>query len=156
MNPNQSYNQFVASLAKPGKEIVESMTHEDAHMLHMAVGICGEAGELLDAIKKAVIYRKSLDFLNVKEEAGDILFYLTGLLGQLGMSLDECIEENRRKLSKRYALGRYSNDQEVTRADKQDEAVCCSRIADDIDNDLGEVKVQRICQLNELDCESCQ
>jgi NTP pyrophosphatase (non-canonical NTP hydrolase) len=156
MNPNQSYNQFVASLAKPGKEIVESMTHEDAHMMHMAIGVSGEAGELLDAIKKAVIYRKPLDFLNVKEEAGDILFYLTGLLGQLGMSIDECIEENRRKLSKRYALGRYSNDQAVTRADKQNEAICHSRIADDIDNDLADVKVERTCRIDDPDCESCQ
>jgi len=132
------------------------MTHEDAHMLHMAIGVSGEAGELLDAIKKAVIYRKPLDFLNVQEEAGDILFYLTGLLGQLGMSMDECIEANRRKLSKRYALGRYSNDQAAARADKADECVSHSRMADDIDDDLADVKIERTCRIDDPDCESCQ
>ena len=156
MNPNQTYNQFVRGLVKPGKDIVESMTHEDAHMLHMAIGVSGEAGELLDAIKKAVIYRRSLDFLNVQEEAGDILFYLTGLLDQLGMSLEGCIEANRRKLSKRYALGRYSNDQAVTRADKEDESICHSRMADDIDDDLADVKIERTCRIDDPDCESCQ
>lgn len=68
------YRDFVRSLAKPGNEIVSEITPIDAHRLHMAIGISGEAGELLDAIKKATIYRKPLDIANVREECGDLLF----------------------------------------------------------------------------------
>ena len=45
----------------------------------MVVGVSGEAGELLDAVKKAVIYRKPLDLENVIEELGDLEFYMEGL-----------------------------------------------------------------------------
>lgn len=52
---------------------------------HMAFGLVGEAGELLDAIKKIVIYRKFAGVFsdtlsiayNVVEEVGDLMFYYT-------------------------------------------------------------------------------
>jgi NTP pyrophosphatase (non-canonical NTP hydrolase) len=47
---------MVKALVKSGEVIANEMTGSNAHLLHMAVGIAGEAGELLDAIKKAVIY----------------------------------------------------------------------------------------------------
>ncbi len=43
--------------------------------LHAAVGVSGEAGELLDAIKKTWIYEEPLDLENIIEECGDSLFY---------------------------------------------------------------------------------
>jgi hypothetical protein len=60
-----TYTDFVRALSKPGTDIVSEITPLDAHRLHMAIGISGEAGELLDAVKKAVIYRKPLDIANV-------------------------------------------------------------------------------------------
>ena len=59
-------------------------TYEEAFInillnnLHMYMGVAGELGELLDAIKKNVIYGKPLDTKNVLEECGDIMFYTTG------------------------------------------------------------------------------
>jgi len=44
-------------------------------LLHGAIGISGEAGELLDAVKKHVFYGKPLDVNNVKEEISDVLWY---------------------------------------------------------------------------------
>lgn len=38
----------------------------------MATGVSGEAGELLDAVKKSVVYKKPLDRENVVEELGDL------------------------------------------------------------------------------------
>lgn len=43
---------------------------------HAAMGIVGEIGELVDAIKKHTIYGKPLDTVNIMEEIGDCLFYL--------------------------------------------------------------------------------
>ena len=149
-----TYQDFVRALSKPGKDIVSEITPLDAHRLHMAVGISGESGELLDAIKKAVIYRKDLDVQNVKEEAGDILFYLTGILDSIGSNLDEVISENMEKLSKRYHSLSYSNTHAVQRLDKEhgDEI---KGPPPEADEDFDEI-IPRTCNLDDDECESCQ
>lgn len=76
---NVPYAEFVAALAKPGAAIVASMTAEKAHMLHMAIGIAGEAGELLSAIAAHAHLKAPLDRVNVIEELGDVEFYAEGL-----------------------------------------------------------------------------
>jgi NTP pyrophosphatase (non-canonical NTP hydrolase) len=110
--------QLVAALVKPGKQIVSELTGSDTNLLHMVIGISGEAGELLDAIKKAVIYRKELDRNNVIEELGDIEFYLEGLRQELGLSREECLAANVAKLQKRYG-DKYSDSAAQIRADKE-------------------------------------
>ena len=155
MSNTTPYQQFVNSIVKPGAEIVRQLTPQQAHMLHMAVGVSGEAGELLDAVKKHCVYQKQIDLDNIKEEAGDILFYLTGLLNELDMSLEDCIIANREKLSKRYASGSYSNEQAISRADKAEE-VKQEKTIPDIESDFGDVKIEAVaCNLGE-ECESCQ
>ena len=116
---SSDYSQFVHGLCKPGHAILSELSPADCHMLHMAMGVSGEAGELLDAVKKAVIYRKPLDAENIREEAGDILFYLTGLLNAISANASEVIAANMAKLSKRYPDG-YSNVAAAERADKHD------------------------------------
>jgi len=148
------YEQFVQAIVKPGHDILVQLTPLQASMMHMAVGISGEAGELLDAIKKHSIYQKPLDFENVKEEAGDILFYLTGLLNDVGITLNECIDANREKLSKRYPNKCYSNAAAIARADKAEVIKTPLELKDD--DDLADVKVERICRIDDPECESCQ
>ena len=148
------YEQFVQSIVKSGHDILVQLTPLQASMMHMAVGISGEAGELLDAIKKHSIYQKPLDFDNVKEEAGDILFYLTGLLNDVGITLNECIEANREKLSKRYPNKCYSNADAIKRADKLDVIETPVELKDD--DDLADVKIERVCRIDDTECESCQ
>ena len=113
-----THPELVKALAKPGADIVATLTAEDAHSLHMVVGIAGEAGELLDAIKKAVIYRKPLDRDNVVEEIADIRFYLAGLMNALNISEAELFAQEERKLGARYASGGYSDKEAQERADK--------------------------------------
>lgn len=113
------YPYMVLALAKPGAEIAQTMTADKAHLLHMAVGIAGEAGELLDAIKKATIYNKDLDIDNVIEELGDLEFYMQGLRQHLQIHRDDTLEANMRKLGKRYHSGSYSDSQAQQRADKE-------------------------------------
>lgn len=113
------FEDMVAGLAKPGDAIIASLTPEKAHQLHMAVGISGESGELLDAIKKAVIYNKPLDRENVIEELGDLEFYMQGLRAGLGITRNETIQANIAKLGKRYSQG-YSDQAAQDRADKDE------------------------------------
>lgn len=117
------YSAMVAKLSKPGDHIKEELTGRQAHMLHMAIGISGEAGEILDAIKKHAIYQKSLDVSNVVEELGDLEFFMEGLRQVIGVSREEVLAKNMNKLSVRYYSGTYSNRQAQQRADKHDEPV---------------------------------
>jgi len=71
-------------------------------MLHGAVGIATEAGELLDALKKHIFYGKTLDEVNVKEEIGDLFWYIAVLCDSLDASFEEIWETNIAKLKARY------------------------------------------------------
>ncbi len=110
--------QMVATLAKPGEAVLSHLTPADAHLWHMATGVAGEAGELLDAIKKRVIYRKELDRANIIEELGDLEFYMSAIRDIVGVSREEVLQGNLDKLGKRYQGHRYSDDQAQARADK--------------------------------------
>lgn len=105
------YADFVDSLFK-------EMGSEAATAMHAAVGISGEAGELIDAVKKHWVYNKPLDLENVKEELGDILFYMQKLCNMYGWSIPEVLMANKTKLEKRYPSGTYSDAQAQARADK--------------------------------------
>lgn len=113
-----NHSDMVRALAKSGETIAAEIDAADAHLMHMAIGVSGEAGELLDAIKKQVIYRKPLDMDNVLEEMGDIEFYLEGLRQGLGITRDDCLAANIAKLGKRYVGMKYSDQAAQDRADK--------------------------------------
>jgi NTP pyrophosphatase (non-canonical NTP hydrolase) len=119
----ENYSLMVNRLAKPGAQIVNQWADGDggarkAHLTHMVLGVAGEAGELVDAIKKHTMYNKDLDFNNVIEELGDLEFYLEGIRLPLGISRKEVLEANTKKLAKRYADMGYSDAQAQARADK--------------------------------------
>ena len=113
------YGDFVHSLVKPGDAILYTLTPEKSNLWHMATGVSGEAGELLDAIKKHVVYNKPLDLDNVIEELGDIEFYMQGLRSNLELCRSDIIIANRNKLSARYSQGTYSDKQAQDRKDKE-------------------------------------
>lgn len=121
MHEGLKHDEMVRGLCKSGDVILSELSPEDAHSIHMMMGISGEAGELLDAVKKSVIYRKPLDRQNVVEELGDLEFYMEGLRQGLGITRDETIEANIQKLGKRYAGFKYSDDSAKNRADKAEE-----------------------------------
>ncbi len=74
-------------------------------LLHGGMGISGEAGELMDAIKKHILYNKELDVKNVKEELGDLCWYMSLLLDEIGSSFEEVMKMNHDKLEKRFPGG---------------------------------------------------
>ena len=112
------YGDFVEKLCKKGKEIVQQLTADDCNLIHMSMGVSGEAGELTDAIKKYTIYRKPLDLENVIEELGDLEFYMQGIRNALSLTRAEILRYNIDKLEKRYDQGSHSDKQAQERADK--------------------------------------
>lgn len=109
-NLERTYQTFVARRAK--KLLTPLMD-----TLHGAVGACGEAGELLDEVKKCWIYGKTINRENILEEVGDQLFYLQHVLTVTGYTLAQALEANMLKLEKRYPDG-YSDAAAIARADK--------------------------------------
>lgn len=112
------YAAFVTSRKKAGEDIVASLTPEQADALHMAVGVAGEGGELLDAVKRWAIYQKPLDLENVVEELGDLEFFMEGLRQRLGIQRETTLLYNEVKLSKRYKQ-KYTDAEAAARADKE-------------------------------------
>jgi len=112
------HSQIVECLAKSGATIADELSPQDAHLLHMGIGVCGEAGELIDAIKKGAIYRKEYDVENIIEEIGDIEFYLEGIRNQLNITRDQTLKANIKKLTKRYESLSYKDSSAQNRADK--------------------------------------
>jgi len=112
------HNKLVSRLKKPGDKILPSLDAKKCDLLHMAIGVCTEAGELLDAVKKHVMYEKELDESNVIEELGDLEFYMEGIRQTLDLSRNDILEDNFNKLSHRYGSS-YSNTAAIKRADKE-------------------------------------
>ena len=70
-----------------------------------ALGLAGEAGEVADLIKKGVFHQRGLDKENLKKELGDVLWYLTALCSDLGLTLEEVMQHNIQKLQARFPEG---------------------------------------------------
>ncbi len=111
------HSNLVAERVKNPEEIQESLSPLKVDLIHAVLGISGEAGELLDAIKKHSIYNKDLDIENVIEELGDLEFYMEQLRQALQITREETLSANYSKLRKRYPVG-YSDKHAQERLDK--------------------------------------
>lgn len=70
-----------------------------------AMGLCGESGEASEIIKKFVFHEHDLDRVKLKNELGDILWYLAAMATVLGVSLEDIASQNIEKLKARYPDG---------------------------------------------------
>jgi NTP pyrophosphatase (non-canonical NTP hydrolase) len=116
---NKEFEDMVKKLRKSGDDVLASLNPEKADLWHMAFGIGGEAGEIIDAVKKSVIYNRTLDIENIKEELGDLLFYMEGIRQICGLSWDNILSHNMKKLSVRYPDYHYTDMKAHERADKK-------------------------------------
>ncbi len=70
-----------------------------------AMGIAGEAGEVIEKWKKIVAYKDGFinddDMLDLKKELGDVLWYLTIFAHSLNTSLEDIAHLNIEKLNDR-------------------------------------------------------
>lgn len=71
-------------------------------ILHGAMGLATEAGELLDAVKKMLFYGRTLDTTNIFEELGDIEWYMALIRETFGWTQEMVQERNIAKLKARY------------------------------------------------------
>lgn len=74
-------------------------------LLNAVMGLNGEAGEVIDLVKKAIFQGHDLDKERMVEELGDVAWYLAVCCEALGVSLEEVMERNIDKLKARYPEG---------------------------------------------------
>lgn len=83
-------------------------------VLHSALGLSTEAGEILDAVKKHVYYGKELDKVNLFEEVGDLFWYLAIMADELGFDFEAAMKKNNEKLEARYGKA-FSSEKAIKR-----------------------------------------
>ena len=81
---------------------------------HMIFGMVTEVAELADAYKKHWAYGKELDMVNVKEELGDLLFYISNFAKFNNINLGEIMYTNVEKLKARYPE-KFTNENATNR-----------------------------------------
>jgi len=91
------------------KEYIEFTSETRAHLetyqedvLHMILGMMTETGELADVFKKSLAYNKPIDWVNVQEELGDLMWYIAGFCKICDIDLEVVLHKNMEKLKARY------------------------------------------------------
>lgn len=76
--------------------------NKDNNFIYPTLGLAGEAGEVAEKIKKVLRDKNGLIDEETKEmikkELGDVLWYVSQLATELGLSLDDVAEKNIDKL----------------------------------------------------------
>ena len=88
-------------------------------LINSAMGLCGEAGEFIDSIKKWYAHGHELDREHLIKELGDVAWYLAEAAEALDITLEEVLEKNIDKLRKRYPEG-FSEENSKNRKDCDD------------------------------------
>ena len=70
--------------------------------IHMLLGMVTEVAELSDQVKKNIAYKKDVDWINVREEIGDIMYYVASFCNINNFDLEEILDTNVQKLESRY------------------------------------------------------
>lgn len=82
------------------------------HFMYPVLGLCGEAGEVAEKVKK--LFRDNGghitdDFVDsLTKELGDVLWYVSAIAYEFGLTLDEVADKNIDKLSCREKRGKIN------------------------------------------------
>jgi NTP pyrophosphatase (non-canonical NTP hydrolase) len=85
----------------------------------LSMGLAGEAGEVVDYLKKVVGHDHPLDKDVLKKELGDVLWYVAALCDQHEISMGDVAQANVDKLMARYPEG-FSTDDSLSRRDQRE------------------------------------
>lgn len=112
----------VYGLEDYSKDIQRTMNKDlsyEQRLTMLSMGLAGEAGELVDAMKKHVFHGHNLDIEDLRKEMGDVLWYLINMMNELAISPDDVLTGNINKLSKRYPEG-FSEEASKNRVDTKE------------------------------------
>lgn len=101
MNADE-YQQAALRTESPARPLRGDFATNTDRMLHAAIGLCTETGELQDAMKRGLYYGKQIDKTNVAEEFQDCLWYIAIGLDALGIKMSDAMDRNIEKLRVRF------------------------------------------------------
>jgi len=87
---------------------------KDMKLANFGMGLSGEAGEVTDYLKKVVFHGHELDKQKLKDELGDVLWYIATIANIAGIELNNIAEYNVEKLKKRYPNG-FEKEKSINR-----------------------------------------
>lgn len=94
-----SYQQDASRTLSPYRKL------DDFNLAVGGLGLAGEAGEVVDLIKKVVSHGHEFDPVKMSEELGDVLWYIAMLCTLMGVSMEDVAFRNIDKLKRRYPNG---------------------------------------------------
>jgi len=98
---DQQRDRSIEDLNEYQRKAVSFAIYPDTHkVLYPALGLCGEAGEVAEKVKKQVrdgVFNR----YEVAKELGDVLWYLSNIANDIGYSLKEVANINVDKLTGR-------------------------------------------------------
>jgi len=117
----EKYKEFVDAVTSReskdsydfGKRVVDLIEKNNfpvERLLTASVGMCAEAGEFTEIIKKIIFQGKPVNednLFHLKRELGDIMWYVMQACMGLDISLDEIVQMNIDKLKARYPGGEF-------------------------------------------------
>ena len=80
-------------------------------------GLAGETGEVVDWAKKTLYHGHKEDLGKLREELGDLLWYVAAIASLHGLFLDDIAQANIDKLQARYPNG-FTQADSIARRDK--------------------------------------
>lgn len=89
------------------------LTKKDV-LINGVMGLCGEAGECIDIVKRHLAQGHELDREALIKELGDVAWYLAETAFALDVELEEVLMRNIEKLKKRYPEG-FSTERSIKR-----------------------------------------
>ena len=89
--------------------------HYMPNVLYAAIGMCGEAGEVSELVKKYAYHGHAMDTEHLARELGDVLWYVSYMAHLFGYSLGEIMVMNQDKLAKRYPDGKFDAERSRNR-----------------------------------------
>lgn len=79
--------------------------NNDEILINGVMGLCGEAGEAIDIVKKWFAQGHDLDREKLICELGDVAWYIAEISHALGVKLEDVLQRNIDKLRERYPDG---------------------------------------------------
>lgn len=89
--------------------------HYKLNVLYAAIGMCGEAGEVSELVKKYEYHGHAVDTEHLARELGDVLWYVSYMANLFGYSLSKIMAMNQEKLAKRYPDGKFDAERSRNR-----------------------------------------
>ncbi len=85
------------------------------NVIYAAMGMCGEAGEASELIKKYAYHGHTIDSEHLARELGDVLWYVSYMAHLFGYPLGKIMAMNQEKLAKRYPDGQFDEERSRNR-----------------------------------------